>query len=84
MLYCGIDVAKYAYAVSYVDEKGQVVKAAFPIANTLTGFDEQLQALKTLGEAVTIGQTGSHRPLLAGFVRRFNPQSLPGVSLNAL
>ncbi len=55
MLYCGIDVAKYKHAVSCVDEKGQVVKAAFSIANTRAGFDELHQALKSLGEAVTVG-----------------------------
>jgi transposase len=55
MLYCGIDVAKYKHAVSCVDEKGQVVKAAFSIANTRAGFDELHQALKALGDAVTVG-----------------------------
>lgn len=55
MLYCGIDVAKYKHAVSCVDEKGQVIKAAFSIANTRTGFDELHHVLKGLGGVVTIG-----------------------------
>lgn len=55
MLYCGIDVAKYKHAVSCVDEKGQVIKTAFPIANTRAGFDALHQTLKALGGAVTIG-----------------------------
>ena len=55
MLYCGIDIAKYKHAVACVDEKGQVVKAAFSIANTRAGFDELHQVLKALGEAVTVG-----------------------------
>lgn len=55
MLYCGIDVAKYKHAVSCVDEKGQVIRAAFPIANTRAGFDELHHVLKGLGGVVTIG-----------------------------
>jgi len=31
MIFCGIDVAKLKYAGSLVDEKGQVLKAAFTI-----------------------------------------------------
>ena len=55
MLYCGIDIAKYKHAIASVDEKGQVIQAAFVIANTRAGFDELHQALQGLGEAVTIG-----------------------------
>lgn len=55
MLYCGIDIAKHKHMVSCVDEKGQVVQAAFTITNTRAGFDELHQALKALGGAVTVG-----------------------------
>ena len=55
MLYCGIDVGKHQHAVACVDEKGQVVKAAFGMANTRAGFDTLHQELKRLGGEVTIG-----------------------------
>jgi transposase len=55
MLYCGIDIAKYKHAVSCMDEQGQVIQASFTITNTRAGFDALHQALKALGERVTIG-----------------------------
>ena len=55
MLYCGIDVGKHQHVVACVDEKGQVVKAAFGMANTRAGFDTLHQELKRLGGEVTIG-----------------------------
>ncbi len=55
MFYCGIDVAKLKHAVSLLDEKGQIVKAAFPIANTRPGFDRLLSELRALSGEVTVG-----------------------------
>jgi transposase len=55
MYYCGIDVAKLKHAVSLLDEKGQIVKAAFPIANTRPGFDQLLGELQALSGDVTVG-----------------------------
>lgn len=55
MLYCGIDVGKYKHAVSFLDEKGQVVKTTFPITNTRAGFDQLHEALKSMGGVVTVG-----------------------------
>jgi transposase len=55
MFYCGIDVAKLKHAVSLLDEKGQIVKAAFPIANTRPGFDQLLSELQALSGEVLVG-----------------------------
>lgn len=55
MFFCGIDVAKLKHAVSLMDEKGQILKVAFTIANNRSGFDQLHRELQLLGGTVTIG-----------------------------
>ena len=55
MFFCGIDVAKLKHAVSLMDEKGQILKVAFTIANNRSGFDQLHCELQSLGGTVTIG-----------------------------
>ena len=55
MFFCGIDVAKLKHAVSLMDEKGQILKVAFTIANNRSGFDQLHSELQSLGDTVTIG-----------------------------
>ena len=55
MIYCGIDVAKLKHAVSLMDEKGQILKAAFTITNNRPGFDQLHKELQAVGGTVTVG-----------------------------
>ena len=55
MIYCGIDVAKLKHAITLMDEKGQILKAAFTITNNRSGFDQLHKELQTVGGTVTVG-----------------------------
>lgn len=55
MFYCGIDVAKLKHVVSLMDEKGQVIRTAFTITNTRSGFDQLLETLQLQPDPVHIG-----------------------------
>lgn len=55
MIFCGIDVAKLKHAVSLMDEKGQILKAAFTITNNRPGFDQLHKELQAVGGTVTVG-----------------------------
>ena len=55
MIYCGIDVAKLKHAITLMDEKGQILKAAFTITNNRSGFDQLHKELQTVGGIITVG-----------------------------
>jgi transposase len=55
MIFCGIDVAKLKHAITLMDEKGQILKAAFTITNNRSGFDQLHKELQTVGGTVTVG-----------------------------
>jgi len=55
MLYCGIDIAKFKHVVSLMDEKGEILKAAFTLTNNRAGFDQLHKELQALGGGVTVG-----------------------------
>ncbi len=55
MFYCGIDVAKHKHAVVFLDEHGQVQRAAFATENTAAGMACLLEQLKPFGKDICIG-----------------------------
>ena len=54
MFYCGIDVAKHNHKVVFLDEHGQVRKAAFTAENNRAGMDHLERELAGLGGEVRI------------------------------
>jgi transposase len=83
MLYCGIDVAKHKHAVALLDEKGQVLKPAFTIANTRAGFDQLRQALQGSADQFTIGLEATGHYWLALY-EELVQQRYPVIVLNPL
>jgi len=55
MFFCGIDVAKRKHVAFVLDNDGQTVQPAFPVANTQAGFAHLLAHLVALSGPVTVG-----------------------------
>ena len=47
--------AKLKHAITLMDEKGQILKAAFTITNNRSGFDQLHKELQTVGGIITVG-----------------------------
>ena len=52
--YCGIDIGKRKHTLLFLDHTGHVVRPAFPLLNTRSGFDRLIQELQNLDGAVAI------------------------------
>ena len=83
MIYCGIDVAKHKHAISLIGDQGQILKAAFNISNSRSGFDQLQNELQALGDKVTIGLEATGHYWLALF-DDLTHKDYPVVVLNPL
>jgi transposase len=83
MYFCGIDVAKHDHKVVFLDEHGQVRKAAFTAENTRAGMDLLVNELAALGGEVRIAleSTGHYWLSLYDVLTR---QGYPVVVINPL
>ena len=83
MIYCGIDVAKHKHAISLIGDQGQILKTAFNISNSRSGFDQLQSELQALGDKVTIGLEATGHYWLALF-DDLTHKDYPVVVLNPL
>ncbi len=60
MYFCGIDVAKRSHIAVVLDEQGQVVKPAFTVHNTRSGFEQLHHVLSSLSGPVSIARSDGH------------------------
>ncbi len=83
MFYCGIDVAKHNHKVVFLDERGQLRKAAFTAENSRAGMDHLERELAGLGGEVRIAleATGHYWLSLYDVLTR---QGYPVVVINPL